>query len=193
MTYEYLKQHWQEECLKDGILTIPKGVHEIDRSCRLSRCKDLRTIIVEDDGLSIKRDSLNGCSALKEIRGLSDDYTIHGGGLFFKKRLWSLLCYKELHYPEGAEWLDDTAATRLDVLHLPASIKYIEKQQYQEWDDREPVYMRAQKIIVPVGYKDYFIKLFMEDWGEPTLGCMIYGEYIARDFVEAFNEKVVEE
>jgi len=53
--------------------------------------------------------------------------------------------------------------------------------------------MRVQKIVIPVGYKDYFIKLFMEDWEEPTLKCMIYGEQFPRDFVEAFNEKVVKE
>ena len=60
----------------------------------------------------------------------------------------------------------------MDTLYLPKSIKYIEKPNEEEMDDLErdryydewkPVYLRVKTIIVPKGYKEYYVNQFYED------------------------------
>lgn len=49
MTYEYFKQYWQEECLKEGVLTIPDGVEELDNGCGIAGNQEIKKVILPEN------------------------------------------------------------------------------------------------------------------------------------------------
>lgn len=102
------------------------------------------------------------CSNLVSLIGL-EEYSIYGGAIFHQGHVVSVLS-SEVHYPDGAEWLDNCWVSH--VLYLPKSIKYIENNpNFKEDYDRgwEPTYLHVKTIVVPAGYKDYYINLFWEN------------------------------
>ena len=102
------------------------------------------------------------CSNLVSLIGL-EEYSIYGGAIFHQGRVVSVLS-NEVHYPDGAEWLDNCWVSH--VLYLPKSIKYIENNpNFKDDYDRgwEPTYLHVKTIVVPAGYKDYYINLFWEN------------------------------
>lgn len=132
-------------------------------------CPNLITAKFGCPDCKLDKDVFSGSSSLQSLIGIEHNYNIYGGGIFNQGRVVSVLC-DELHYPDGSEWLDD--CWKIDILYLPKSIKYIEKPNEEEMDDRKrdwfrdfwsPVYLRVKTIVVPKGCKEYFTNLFYED------------------------------
>lgn len=111
----------------------------------------------------LEENVFQGSSSLQSLIGIEHNYTLYGGGIFHQGHLVSVLS-DELHYPEGSEWLDNCWVSH--VLYLPKSIKYIENNpNFKEDYDRgwEPTYLHVKTIVVPAGYKDYYLNLFWEN------------------------------
>lgn len=144
--------------------------HSLIRSGTFRYCPNLSTITFLNPECIIERDAFKGCSKLMSLVGLEPNYAIRGGGIFHNDRLLTAL-NDDIHYPDGAEWLDDISLNPT-ALYLPSSIKHIEGQYYDDWNwnyEWAPVYLRTKRIVVSKGSKEYFVKLFYEDYGEDTI------------------------
>lgn len=80
---------------------------------------------------------------------------------------------------DNAEVLFETTGY-VKTLYLPSSIKSIEDQPKYAMGNYEsgwePAYMRAENIIVPVGYKDYYINLFCDDYEKHESHYCCFGD-----------------
>lgn len=115
----------------------------------------------------LEENVFQGSSSLQSLIGIEHNYTLYGGGIFHQGHLVSVLS-DELHYPEGSEWLHESLGA--STLFLPRSIKYFDETHWKpvatvgfDMEYWRLEYLRVNTIVVPQGYKEYFINLFYED------------------------------
>lgn len=67
MTYEHFKHHWQEECFKDGVLTIPDGIDELHEDCCIVGNLDVYKVVLPQSGVEIYGPVFQECANLVSI------------------------------------------------------------------------------------------------------------------------------
>lgn len=136
--------------------------HTVVKSLALCNFKNLQYAKFGNPDCTLERYSFARCDKLTSLVGLKG-YTIQNGAIFHQGRINSVLS-NEVCYPEGSEWLDDCLVSH--TIYLPKSIKHIETNpNFKEDcnDDWMPTYLYAKTIVVPAGYKDYYLNLFWEN------------------------------
>lgn len=136
--------------------------HSLFKSLTLHGFSNLVEVKFGNSNSTLENNAFAACSNLTSLTGL-EGYTIYGGAIFHQGHIVSVLA-NEVRYPEASEWLDDCWVPH--TLYLPKSIKSVESNQNFK-DDYErgwkPTYLHVKTIIVPAGYKDYFLNLFWEN------------------------------
>lgn len=154
----------------ESILSLCKNLESIEFSDKHTRIKsltlcDAKNLVKAKFGnpqCFLETSAFERCYNLATLIGL-EEYSIYGGAIFHQGRVVSVLS-TEVHYPDGSEWLDNCWVSH--VLYLPKSIKYIENNpNFKEDYDRgwEPTHLHVKTIVVPAGYKDYYLNLFWEN------------------------------
>lgn len=75
MTEEQFHKNWREECLKDGVLTIPDCVTELSERM-FCGCEEIRKVVLPANGVGISDYLFMDCVNLEEIENFPPTYHI---------------------------------------------------------------------------------------------------------------------